>query len=97
MHGELCIHLVIPAAGTLTIITQILQRPVQRERQREREIHFECVFCLFLLFASLQGFSVHLSVRPQYTAQHLNNITSHSLREVCIHFVCSSSNMMAIV
>lgn len=55
-------------------------------------------FFFFVLFASLQGFSVHISVRPQYTARRLNNTTRHNLRgEGCIHFVCSSSNMMAIV
>lgn len=41
MHGELCIHLVIPAAGMLTIITLILQRLAQRERQRQKAMGLE--------------------------------------------------------
>lgn len=66
MHGELCIHLVIPAGGTDYYQPLILQRLVQREWQWERrfirDVFFSvCIFSrlCFILMTSTSIFVMH--------------------------------------
>lgn len=76
MRRELCIHLVIPAAGTQTIITLWFFKGWFKESDRAKEIYLECLF----LFVSLHLFKV-----PLYIQVRLNDVYSSLHSSLLFH------------